>query len=253
MDDITLRETALVLLAQGIPLSEVNRRTGVPASTLSQWRSQSQRPDPRTRALCPRCHERDLDGKAYSYLLGLYLGDGNLANAPGDKGVYRLEIACCDSWPGLMEMAAVAVAAIMPGLQVGRRQKTGCTIVNAYSVHWPCLFPQHGPGRKHTRKIELAPWQRVIVDEYTEEFVRGLLHSDGWRGTNRVRRPGKDGDRWYEYPRYQFTNVSLDIQRLFTDALDRLGIPWKQMNKKNISVARREGVARLDEFVGPKH
>ena len=26
--------------------------------------------------------------------------------------------------------------------------------------HWPCLFPQHGPGRKHERKIRLEAWQR---------------------------------------------------------------------------------------------
>jgi hypothetical protein len=36
-------------------------------------------------------------------------------------------------------------------------------------------------------------------------------------------------------------------------ALDRLGIPWTQMNAKNISVAKREAVARLDEFVGAKY
>ncbi|WP_342666174.1 hypothetical protein [Spirillospora albida] len=118
----------------------------------------------------------------------------------------------------------------MPELKVGRRASPGCTNVGAYSKHWPCLFPQHGPGMKHTRKIELAPWQQEIVDEFTEDFVRGLVHSDGCRGMNRVRRPLKNGDHWYEYPRYLFTNVSLDIQRIFTDALDRLGIPWKQMH-----------------------
>jgi len=38
---------------------------------------------------------------------------------------------------------------------------------------WPCLFPQHGPGRKHERKIELAPWQEAIVDREPEQFIRG--------------------------------------------------------------------------------
>jgi hypothetical protein len=112
---------------------------------------------------------------------------------------------------------------------------------------------QHGPGKKHTRRIELVPWQRDIVNQYTEEFVRGLIHSDGCRSMNRVQRSLKDGDRWYEYPRYLFTNESANIKRLFTDALDRLGIPWKRMNHKNVSVARKEAVARLDEFVGPKY
>jgi hypothetical protein len=49
------------------------------------------------------------------------------------------------------------------------------------------LFPQHGPGRKHLRTIELEPWQRVIVTENPGDFARGLFHSDGYRGINRVR------------------------------------------------------------------
>ena len=32
--------------------------------------------------------------------------------------------------------------------------------VYSFSKHWPCLFPQHEPGRKHERKIELMPWQQ---------------------------------------------------------------------------------------------
>jgi len=75
-----------------------------------------------------------------------------------------------------------------------------------------------------------------------------LIHSDGCRSLNRVR--GRD--RWYEYPRYTFCNASDDIRGIFCDACDQLGIPWRRMNARNISVARREGVARLDEFVGPK-
>jgi hypothetical protein len=65
---------------------------------------------------------------------------------------------------------------------------------------------------------------------------------------NRVRVNGKE----YAYPRYNFTNHSADIQRLFTDTLDQLGIAWRQMNRYNVSVARREAVAALDAFIGPK-
>jgi len=49
-----------------------------------------------------------------------------------------------------------------------------------------CLFPQHGPGRKHQRKIELEEWQDVILRKFPGDFPRGLFHSDGWRGVNRV-------------------------------------------------------------------
>jgi hypothetical protein len=70
---------------------------------------------------------------------------------------------------------------------------------------------------------------------------------------NRVRRPLKDGDRWYEYPRYLFVNRSVDIHRLCGEALDRLGVAWRFSKPTTISVARRDAVARLDEFVGPKY
>ena len=46
---------------------------------------------------------------------------------------------------------------------------------------------------------------------------------------------------------------SADIHRLCGDALDRLGVAWRFSKPTTISVARREAVARLDEFVGPKY
>jgi hypothetical protein len=114
-------------------------------------------------------------------------------------------------------------------------------------------FPAAGPGRKHLRTIELQPWQRIIVTGNLGHFARGLFHSDGYRGINRIRRRVADGERWYEYPRYLFTNESQDILRLCGETLDRLGVAWRFSRRNAISVARREAVARLDEFVGPKY
>ncbi|HEV3230117.1 MAG TPA: hypothetical protein VGY97_11625 [Solirubrobacteraceae bacterium] len=122
--------------------------------------------------------------------------------------------------------------------------------VGSFSKQWPCLLPQHGPGAKHLRPIRLSPWQREIVDEETEAFLRGLIHSDGCRFVNSVR--NRRTRTVYRYPRYNFTNASDDIRALFCDACDRLGIAWRRMNARNISVARREAVARMDEFIGPK-
>lgn len=255
MDTTKDREFARGLKAAGMLDADIALKLGVSIWTIRRWRYQerlaSEPPAPLVARSCPICRGTDVNPPAYSYLLGLYLGDGHVARQ--SNGVYRLEIACCNAYPGLIDAAARAVGTVMPSSRVGRRQQTGCTMVGSYSKHWPCLLPQHGPGRKHERKIELVGWQREIVDEFTEELVRGLIHSDGWRGTNRVRRPVAGQDKWYEYPRYNFTNESMDIQGIFTDALDRLGIAWKQMNRKNVSVAKREAVARLDEFVGPKY
>ena len=117
-------------------------------------------------------------------------------------------------------------------------------VVYSFSKQLPCLFPQHGPGRKHERTIALVPWQDEIVDAHPEQLIRGLIHSDGCRSRNVVN--GKN------YPRYQFCNHSDDIRDIFCRYCDRLGIEWRQMNRWNISIARRGSVAKLDEFIGPK-
>jgi hypothetical protein len=62
----------------------------------------------------------------------------------------------------------------------------------------------------------------------------------------------RHGAKTYSYLRYNFTNASADIRDLFTDTCDRLGIEWRQMNARNISVAKRASVEHLDRFIGPK-
>jgi hypothetical protein len=99
----------------------------------------------------------------------------------------------------------------------------------------------------------LEAWQREIVREHPAALLRGLLHSDGCRVRNWATRTVAGVKKRYEYPRWQFVNHSADIRTWCTDALDLLGIPWRQSNWKTISVSTRAGVARLDELVGLKH
>ena len=245
-------DRARALSRQGLIDREVARITGVPLSTIQKWRTGARRASGnRRKRTCPRCDEVPLNERAYAYLLGLYLGDGCLIRQR--KDVYLLTIACCDAWPGLIKAAKDAARRVKPSSAVFTRQRTGMTEVKSTSKHWPCLFPQHGPGVKHKRKIELAEWQQVIVDRYPGDFVRGLIHSDGYRGINRVRRVLADGAHWYEYPRYLFSNKSQDILGLCGAALDRLGVDWRYARPDVISVAKKDAVARLDEFVGPKY
>jgi hypothetical protein len=251
-----MRDRALALLDDGLTTREVCFATGIDLSTLGAWLD-SRQTDQKSRAHCPRCAaERTLPEPTlnYAYLLGLYLGDGYIS-VGGDpaKGVWKLRITCADAWPGLIQECAGAIKSVRPHNKVLTQQRQGCTEVLSYSKHWPCLFPQHGPGQKHTRKIELADWQQVIVDRHPGDFVRGLFHSDGYRGVNRVRGTLSDGDRQYEYPRYLFVNMSEDILRLCGQALDELHVAWRFSKPTTISVARRDAVARLDEFVGPKY
>jgi len=178
----------------------------------------------------------------------MYLGDGDISEHPRTR---RLRISLDMRWPGIIASCAEAMQAVFPENRVAYLHpdpQSRCAVVSVYSNQVSCLFPQHGAGPKHLRRIELADWQEKLVREQPEQFIRGLIHSDGCRFVNRVHANGKT----YEYPRYNFTNASTDIRNLFSATCDQLGIESRRMNQRNISIARRESVARLDEFVGPK-
>jgi hypothetical protein len=175
----------------------------------------------------------------------MYLGDGCISKAR--NGVYRLRIACDMKYPAIICEVSVAMLGVMPTSRVGTMWRLGGgwgAEVYSNSKAWPCLFPQHGPGPKHRRKIALEPWQERIVDAHPEQFIRGLIHSDGCRSLNRVN--GK------VYPRYFFSQVSDDIRGLFCRSLTQLAIHYTRNDQKNVSIARAPSVARLDEFVGAK-
>ncbi|MGW3357791.1 helix-turn-helix domain-containing protein [Streptomyces bungoensis] len=246
MYDISTRKRALTLLAQGRSLNSVSRETGISRAAIRAWQGRLE-PLPRMTAPPP---EPPADDHAYAYLLGLYLGDGCLS--PHPRGGYYLRIACADAWPGLIRQCREAITKVRPGVGVYTLQKQGCVMVTSYWRHWPQLFPQHGVGKKHERHIELDGWQQAIVDTHPWEFIRGLIHSDGCRITNWTTRLVNSERKRYEYPRYFFTNLSGDIIRLFTDALDRVHVEWKASGP-HISIARKASVALMDAHVGPKH
>ncbi|WP_370418732.1 transcriptional regulator [Streptomyces sp. QH1-20] len=256
MYDLDTRKRALALVSQGHSLNSVSRQTGISRSAIREWQS---RIDPLTRsAECSRCGadpQPPQDRAAYAYLLGLYLGDGCLSL--GRNGVYALRIACADAWPGLIDSCRDAMRRVRPASNVCTVRKQGCVMVTSTSKHWPCLFPQHGPGKKHERLIALEPWQEAIVEEFPWEFIRGLIHSDGCRITNWTTRLVGGVRKRYEYPRYFFTNKSEDILFLYADALDIVGVEWKITRRGtdpyNISVARKHSVALMDAHIGPKY
>lgn len=229
------------LIAAGMDDCAVSRATGVPRTTIRDWRNR-----PPARLLRPQdCTSHDysmLPSADYAYLLGLYLGDGCISRM---GRVWRLRIALDTKYPGIIESCRRAIDTVMPGQHAHvAAQKGNYAVVGLYSKHWPCLFPQHGPGRKHLRPIVLEPWQQAHVDAATEDFVRGLIHSDGCRVVA--------NDRGVASVRYHFTNHSTDIRNLFCAALDKLGIPWTQNSRYVIAVYRKAATARLDEFIGPK-
>jgi hypothetical protein len=119
------------------------------------------------------------------------------------------------------------------------RRKSAEMAVNSYGVKWLRLFPQHGPDKKHTRRIILAPWQQALVERYKWEFFKGCLDSEGSRSRRIV--GGKN------YPFYGFSNETEDITGMFKSVCDRLGIHYTRPARNTISIARRADVARIDQ------
>lgn len=239
----------LRLVGAGVGAAEIAHRTGIPRTTVLRWISggtpRFEDPEATTCHACGHAAHNGVDGAAYSYLLGLYLGDGHLASFPRTR---CLRIYLDARYPAIVGSCADAVARVLPCNRVAIHHKSGCAVVQCYSRQWACLLPQHGPGKKHERTIVLADWQRRLTHANPRELVRGLIHSDGCRSANTVVRNG----RAYQYPRYGFSNRSEDIKRIFCEHLDLLGIAWRRAGSQTISIARREAVAALDEFVGPK-
>ncbi|MET7537062.1 helix-turn-helix domain-containing protein [Streptomyces sp. NPDC005507] len=255
-----VRQKALTLLRGGARNADVARTLNVPLGTISYWlhmdRSKRGECPGSHNPSCPRCDDSPLDESAYSYLLGQYLGDGHVSHYSGHR-VPSLMITCADSWPGIGAETHAAMQAVFPENGVCRVQRIGCHNIKVYSKHLPCLFPQHGPGKKHERRIALEPWQNEIVDAHPWEFIRGLIHSDGCRITNWTTRLVGGERKRYEYPRYFFANKSDDIRKLFTDTLDKVHIQWTSLARGsdpfNISVARKASVALMDTHIGPKY
>jgi hypothetical protein len=226
----------------GLNYSQISRETSISRTTIRAWiRSERWLYE----APVPEFRPQNLPPREYAYLLGIYLGDGTISKAARD--VWKLRVVQDTRYPGVIGEIVRAMHAVLPNrVGVMRRGTTNCVEIYSHSKRWPLIFPQAGPGRKHERKIELTAWQWGIVWQDPGMFLRGLIHSDGCRVTNRVWH-GK-----YAYPRYFFNNESEDIRQLFREACDLLEIEHRDNRPNSISVARRASVAKLDAIVGAK-
>jgi hypothetical protein len=181
----------------------------------------------------------------------MYLGDGTISAHA--RKVFRLRVFLDIRYPLIIEDCARAMLAVVPKSKVnrlarrsnfGQRDRPSHVEVSSFSKAWPCLIPQHGPGRKHERSIILTDWQRDLIELYPQQLLRGLIHSDGCRFVN----SGRGDWRW---PRYAFVNESADIREIFSHGCEKIGVQWTEAGTR-IYVSRKADVARLDQFIGPK-
>lgn len=248
-------DSALRASDEGMADAENAALHGVAIKTIRRWRRLYQRQGlPRGQGHlappCPRCDGAPIDEVAYAELLGWYLGDGHITE--GRRRVFELHIVNDQKYVADNLRLQGLMRRVKPGGRPHTRLVPGAVITTIGWKHWPCLFPEHGPGRKHERRIELEDWQEAIVERHPGAFLRGLFHSDGCRVNNWATKTVKGERKRYEYPRWEFANNSDEIRSLCTWALDVVGIRWRPTNWKTIAVSRRGAVAHLDKLIGPK-
>jgi hypothetical protein len=239
------RESALALIAAGANDCEVARRLGIARTTVRDWRRA--RDSPRPVRICPRCWRPSLKpiifaDADYAELLGLYLGDGHIVRTGRSD---RLRLFLDTRYTGIIADAQALLRRCFPEHRVGtfRTGKGSTTIISVYCTHLACLFPQHGPGRKHRRAIALEQWQTAILEREPWRFLRGCIRSDGCAFLNRTGR--------YAYLSYEFSNRSAQIRELFMDACDLVDVEYRPY-KRYVRIYRRASVASMQEHVGLK-
>jgi hypothetical protein len=245
---VSIVSRSLELAAEGRTATEVARLVGVPRATVRDW--MYGRVPKRSRiganVGCARCggqHDFAALPPVYTYLLGMYLGDGCLS--AHRREVFKLRISLDARYPEIVDECREAIRTVMPRSRVNIVDKRTWFELYSYSKGWPCLLPQHGPGKKHERPIVLLPWQCAMVWQRPDLMLRGLLHSDGCRFQN----TGRGG---WSHPRYAFANASRDIRAIFCATCELLGLRWTASGERTIYVSRKDDVALLDLLVGPK-
>jgi hypothetical protein len=183
----------------------------------------------------------------YIYLLGLYLGDGCISLVKTQKNgqkVYRLRLFQNADYVNLIQKHIQSIKSLFPHNKIGvnKKKKSNCCVISLYHTRLLNYFPQHGPGKKHNRAIELEEWQKDLVLRHPKSFLTGLYESDGTRYKVNI--------KGYTYEYIDFTNMSTDIHRLYKWACSLIGVETKMYsNGKNQGPRKQSHVKLLTEFM----
>jgi hypothetical protein len=250
MHSLDARSLALELVRSGLNDCEVARRSGIPRTTVRDWRrppaQQRQGGSARIRVTCPRCgragRQMSFAPGDYAELLGLYLGDGYLVRMPRS---WRFRLYLDSRHPVIVNESSALLRRCFHGNAVTPqyRHEGAMTVLSVYSSHFPCLFPQHGPGRKHERSLALEAWQAQAIAAAPWRFLRGCIRSDGCSFVNHT--------GTYAYLSYDFFNCSQDILDMFCRTCDQVGVEHRRYAKR-VRIYRRSSVALMEAHVGVK-
>jgi hypothetical protein len=194
-------EAARRLIAAGVNDCAIARQIGAPRTTVRDWRCRPQL-RPRLVSAGPACgvlHDFSaLPPAAYCYAFGLYLGDGCISRS---QRVWHPRITLDKKYPGIIDRCREAIDMLMPRQHASiapHSQKVASSFRTTQNTGHVCSLSTGRAG--HTGPIRLEPWQEVLVKQATEEFIRGLIDSDGCRVVA--------NDRGVRSVRYHFSNRS---------------------------------------------
>jgi len=194
---------------------------------------------------------------AYSFILGMYLGDGCIYKYLRTK---QLTIALDKKYQKLNDYVINSMKTLFNkepniydrSIDNGQKFKANCINVRYYSKHLGLIFPHEGAGAKHLREIKLTDWQTSIISPV--DIVKGLIMSDGsYYFCNTFKKF-----------KYTFSNCSLDICNILMTYLGELGIVYNFHKKKtlapkgttykyHVDVAKQSEVTKLHNLIGDKN
>ena len=236
----TERQKVLEYHNKGLSQNEISKLCNIPRSTISGW---IKSPNKKNIEFDPYEYiiKNNLQ-KTYSYILGLYLGDGYIDKMPR---TWRFRVFNAKTYVELNNHIERELKKIFPLNKVNRVDSNTYYSIYVYSKNIPLLFPHYGEGKKHQRKINLLEWQKkIIIPKY---FIKGLFHSDGSYYPRTDKRSGKIS--WS----YDFRNESDDILKFFKMYCNEIGIKCTFSSKpKCIHVYRKEYVEKLKKLIGTK-
>jgi hypothetical protein len=148
----SLRSDAVALVRAVRSRNSVSKQLGVSRAALRSWLDAGVEPKCPPHS-CFVCDERAPENpEAYALLFGYYLGEGCISR---NRRTFILRISCDRGYPKIIEDVAAAVAAVSARGQPTRVDAPGVVVVHKAWQHWPCVFPQHGPGPRHNRRLVL--------------------------------------------------------------------------------------------------
>lgn len=183
--------------------------------------------------------------KEYAYLFGLYLSDGHISKFPR---THRMRISFhSEKNQRQMVLAAHTIGLLFPNNSIcyTKKKNANCIDLIFYNSLLCEIFPQHGPGAKHLRDLQLEKWQKRIVTNHSSHFMKGLFDGDGSRYLVSSK------NEW----KYSFTNKSKDILTFMKECLDCHEIKYCETFPKakkgtgHILIQSRAGVKKLDELL----